>query len=149
MPILSSWLSGLGRMLQLAKDSGIEMNRGIVVNDYLETSIPNIYSVANVRSIAELPTALVAPLYEQGAILAKKLAGVESDGYQGSVVSTKLKVSGVDVFSAGRSRMNRVRKRSACRMICMASIRRSLFENGKVVGAVCSAIPLTAHVFSR
>ncbi|MED4959485.1 nitrite reductase large subunit NirB, partial [Paenibacillus macerans] len=44
---------------------------------------------------------LVAPLYEQGSVLAKRLSGVETAGYEGSVTSTKLKVSGVDVFSAG------------------------------------------------
>lgn len=44
---------------------------------------------------------LVAPLFEQGQVLAKHLCGVEGQPYEGSIVSTKLKISGVDVFSAG------------------------------------------------
>ncbi|MCZ8518678.1 MULTISPECIES: nitrite reductase large subunit NirB [Paenibacillus] len=93
---------GIKPNVQLAKDSGLEVNRGIVVNDYLETSIPNVYSVGECAEHRGIAYGLVAPLYEQGNELAKRLAGVPSAGYQGSVVSTKLKVSGVDVFSAGQ-----------------------------------------------
>ena len=45
---------------------------------------------------------LVKPLYEQGKVLAKHICGHESQGYQGSVLSTQLKISGVDVFSVGQ-----------------------------------------------
>ncbi len=65
---------GIKPNVQLAKDSGIEVNRGIVVNDYLQTSIPNIYSVGECAEHRGIAYGLVAPLYEQGAILAKKLA---------------------------------------------------------------------------
>lgn len=86
----------------MAKKSGIEINRGILVNDFMETNIPNVYSVGECVEHRGISYGLVAPLYEQGAVLAKKLAGLETEGYHGSVVSTKLKVSGVDVFSAGQ-----------------------------------------------
>ncbi|MFP3122412.1 nitrite reductase large subunit NirB [Ectobacillus funiculus] len=92
---------GIRPNVQLGRESGLEVNRGIIVNDYLETSIPNVYAVGECAEHRGIAYGLVAPLYEQGNILAKKLAGVEGEGYQGSVVSTKLKVSGVDVFSAG------------------------------------------------
>jgi len=140
---------GIKPNVQLAKDSGIEVNRGIVVNDYLQTSIPNIYSVGECAEHRGIAYGLVAPLYEQGAILAKKLAGVDSDGYQGSVVSTKLKVSGVNVFSQAASRMSRERRRSVCRMICLASIRRSFLKMAKWSALFCSETPLTARVYSR
>lgn len=86
----------------MAKKSGIEINRGILVNDFMETNIPNVYSVGECVEHRGISYGLVAPLYEQAAVLAKKLAGLETEGYHGSVVSTKLKVSGVDVFSAGQ-----------------------------------------------
>lgn len=86
----------------LAKSSGIEVNRGVVVNDFMETNVPGIYAVGECAEHRGIAYGLVAPLYEQGAVLAKRLAGVATEGYAGSVTSTKLKVSGVDVFSAGQ-----------------------------------------------
>lgn len=93
---------GIKPNMAMAKKSGIEVNRGILVNDFMETNIPNVYSVGECVEHRGISYGLVAPLYEQAAVLAKKLAGIETDGYHGSVVSTKLKVSGVDVFSAGQ-----------------------------------------------
>ncbi|MBW5446342.1 nitrite reductase large subunit [Cohnella sp. CFH 77786] len=93
---------GIRPNTDLAKASGIEVNRGIVVNDFMETSVPNVYAVGECAEHRGIAYGLVAPLYEQGAVLAKHLAGAETEGYAGSVTSTKLKVSGVDVFSAGR-----------------------------------------------
>ena len=77
------------------------MNRGIVVNDYLQTSWPDVYAVGECREHRGVCYGLVAPLFEQGQVLAKHLCGVEGQPYEGSIVSTKLKISGVDVFSAG------------------------------------------------
>ena len=67
----------------------------------METNVPGVYAVGECAEHRGIAYGLVAPLYEQGAVLAKHLAGVETSGYAGSVTSTKLKVSGVDVFSAG------------------------------------------------
>jgi len=92
---------GIRPNVALAQESGIEVNRGIVVNDYLETKTPNVYSVGECAEHRGIVYGLVAPLYEQGAVLAKRICGVETKPYEGSVLSTKLKVSGVDVFSAG------------------------------------------------
>ena len=92
---------GIKPNIKLAEESGILTNRGIVVNDYLETNIAGIYAVGECAEHRGIAYGLVAPLYEQGAVLAKRLAGLETEGYAGSVTSTKLKVSGVDVFSAG------------------------------------------------
>ena len=92
---------GIKPNVELAKRAGLEVNRGIVVNDFMETSIQGIYAVGECAEHRGIAYGLVAPLYEQGAVLAKRLVGVETSGYAGSVTSTKLKVSGVDVFSAG------------------------------------------------
>ncbi|GGA37721.1 nitrite reductase large subunit NirB [Paenibacillus physcomitrellae] len=92
---------GIRPNVELAKHAGLQVNRGIVVNDYMETSVPGIYALGECAEHRGIAYGLVAPLYEQGAVLAKRLAGVNTEGYAGSVTSTKLKVSGVDVFSAG------------------------------------------------
>ena len=93
---------GIRPNVALARTAGIEVNRGIVVDDYMATSAENVYAVGECAEHRGIAYGLVAPLYEQGAVLAKKLAGAQTAGYAGSVTSTKLKVSGVDVFSAGR-----------------------------------------------
>ncbi|MFC4770346.1 nitrite reductase large subunit NirB, partial [Effusibacillus consociatus] len=92
---------GIKPNVALAKENGIEVNRGIVVNDYLQTSVPNVYAVGECAEHRGMVYGLVAPLFEQGQVLAKHVCGVETAPYEGSIVYTKLKVSGVDVFSAG------------------------------------------------
>lgn len=85
----------------LAREAGIAVNRGIVVDDYLQTSSPNIYAVGECAEHNGIAYGLVAPLFEQGKVLAKQLCHGATDPYKGSILSTQLKVSGVEVFSAG------------------------------------------------
>ena len=92
---------GIRPNIQVAKESGIYVNRGIVVNDFMETSVPNIFAVGECAEHREMVYGLVAPLYEQGKVLAATLCGIETKPYEGSIVGTGLKVSGVDLFSAG------------------------------------------------
>lgn len=95
---------GVRPNIKLAADSGIETNRAIVVNDYMETDVPNIYAVGECAEHRGMVYGLVAPLYEQGKVLAKKICGVEAEAYEGSILYSQLKVSGVEVFSAGEIR---------------------------------------------
>ncbi|MBT2728544.1 NAD(P)/FAD-dependent oxidoreductase [Bacillus sp. ISL-75] len=92
---------GIKPNIALAKEIGVTVNRGIVVNDYLQTDIPHIYAVGECAEHNGIPYGLVAPLYEQGKVLAKHICGVDTEPYKGSILSTQLKVSGVEVFSAG------------------------------------------------
>ncbi|QCU13684.1 nitrite reductase large subunit [Bacillus subtilis] len=85
----------------LGAESGIPVNRGIIVNDYMQTEIPHIYAVGECAEHRGIAYGLVAPLYEQARVLAKHICGIETKPYEGSVLSTQLKVSGVEVFSAG------------------------------------------------
>ncbi len=85
----------------LAKSAQLETVKGIVVDDFLQTSDESIYAVGECVQHNGNTYGLVAPLYEQGKVLAKKLAGKEVEGYLGSTLSTRLKISGVDLFSAG------------------------------------------------
>ncbi|MFC4803056.1 nitrite reductase large subunit NirB [Neobacillus sp. GCM10023253] len=92
---------GIKSNTELAKNSGIYVNRGIVVNDFMETGVPHIYAVGECAEHREIVYGLVAPLYEQGKVLANRISGFEAAPYKGSVTGTQLKVAGVDLFSAG------------------------------------------------
>ncbi|GMK39994.1 nitrite reductase [NAD(P)H] [Paenibacillus sp. CCS19] len=92
---------GIKPNVRLAIDSGIEVNRAIVVNDRMETSAPNVYAVGECAEHRGMVYGLVAPLYEQGKVLAQAICEQETEGYRGSVLYSQLKVSGVDVFSVG------------------------------------------------
>lgn len=87
--------------VQLAKDCGIHTNRGIVVNDYMETSEKDIYAVGECVEHNGFVYGLVKPLYEQGKVLANRLCSNKKKRYKGSVLSTSLKVPGIDLFSIG------------------------------------------------
>jgi len=83
-----------------AADAGIAVNRGIVVDDHLETSAPGLFAIGECAEHRGICYGLVQPGYEQADVLARRLAG-EAAHYPGSILATNLKVSGVDVFSAG------------------------------------------------
>ena len=85
----------------LAESAGIHCNKGIVVNDTMQTYDPRIYAVGECANHRGIAYGLVAPLFEQAKVCANHLAMFGIGRYLGSVTSTKLKVTGVDVFSAG------------------------------------------------
>jgi nitrite reductase (NADH) large subunit len=85
---------------ELAKDAGLNVKRGIVVDDDLRTSAPDIFAIGECAEHRGICYGLVEPAYEQAQVLARHLAG-RAGTYKGSVVATNLKVSGVGVFSAG------------------------------------------------
>lgn len=93
--------AGIRPAADLAKASGLECGRGVCVDDELRTSDPNIFAVGECAEHRGQCYGLVAPLYEQGKVLADVITGVKGRVYEGSVVSTKLKVSGVAVYSGG------------------------------------------------
>ncbi|MFE4706171.1 nitrite reductase large subunit NirB [Peribacillus simplex] len=127
---------GIKPNVQLAKNCGIPVNRGIIVDDYMETGIPNIYSVGECAEHREMVYGLVAPLYEQGKVLAKRICGQEGKAYEGSVLSTKLKVSGVDVFSAGEIFEDEQAKSIKEFNEWNGTYKKVMIRNGKISGAV-------------
>ncbi|WP_236685940.1 nitrite reductase large subunit NirB [Pseudoxanthomonas suwonensis] len=93
--------AGIRPNTTLAQAAGIHCNRGIVVNDTLQTYDPRVYAVGECASHRGIAYGLVAPLFEQAKICANHLATWGIGIYKGSAVSTKLKVTGIDLFSAG------------------------------------------------
>jgi nitrite reductase (NADH) large subunit len=85
----------------LAESAGIHCNRGIVVNDTMQTYDPRIYAIGECVNHRGTAYGLVAPLFEMAKVAANHLAEFGIARYTGSVTSTKLKVTGIDLFSAG------------------------------------------------
>ncbi len=92
--------AGIRPNVALAKDAGIPVNRGIVVDDVMQTGAADIFALGECAEHRGICYGLVEPAYEQARVLAQHLAG-GAVAYSGSVVATNLKVSGVSVFSAG------------------------------------------------
>ncbi|HLA74656.1 MAG TPA: nitrite reductase large subunit NirB [Gammaproteobacteria bacterium] len=92
---------GIRPNFALAKKSGIHCERGVVVSDTMQTYDPRIYAVGECAQHRGKTYGLVAPLFEMAKVCANHLAQIGYGRYQGSVTSTKLKVTGIDVFSAG------------------------------------------------
>jgi nitrite reductase (NADH) large subunit len=92
--------AGIRPNVGLAKDAGIAVKRGIVVDDVMRTSAEKIFALGECAEHRGICYGLVEPAYEQARVLAQHLAS-RTATYQGSVVATNLKVSGVSVFSAG------------------------------------------------
>ena len=93
---------GIRPNTELAEQAGLLVNRGIVVSDTMQTvTDPRIWSVGECAAHRGTAYGLVAPLFEQAKVAANHLAEFGIARYQGSLTSTKLKVTGIDLFSAG------------------------------------------------
>jgi nitrite reductase (NADH) large subunit len=92
--------AGIRPNIALAGEAGIPVNRGVVVDDHMQTGVPDIFALGECAEHRGICYGLVEPAYEQARVLARHLAG-DTAIYAGSVVATNLKVSGVSVFSAG------------------------------------------------
>ncbi len=91
---------GIRPEVRLAKDAQLDVARGILVNDQMRTSDPAIYALGECVEHSGQLFGLVAPLYDQAAVLAQTLLGQEA-AFRPVQTATKLKVTGVDLFSAG------------------------------------------------
>jgi nitrite reductase (NADH) large subunit len=92
---------GIRPNTDLAQSAGLHCNRGVVVNDTMQTFDPRIYAVGECVSHRGTAYGLVAPLFDMAKVCANHLAQFGIGRYSGSLTSTKLKVTGVDLFSAG------------------------------------------------
>jgi nitrite reductase (NADH) large subunit len=127
--------AGIRPNTALAKDAGISVNRGIVIDDHLQTGVADIFALGECAEHRGICYGLVDPAYEQARVLAQHLAG-NSACYSGSVVATNLKVSGVAVFSAGDFNAD-----DGAETIVLSDTRRGAYKklviaNGRLTGAV-------------
>jgi nitrite reductase (NADH) large subunit len=93
--------AGIKPSVELARRAGLTVGRGVVVNDYLETSSPDIFAIGECVEHNGICYGLIAPLLEQAKVLAATITGHKGPVYAGTLQAAKLKIAGVDVFSAG------------------------------------------------
>jgi nitrite reductase (NADH) large subunit len=93
--------AGIRPRTGLAREARLHCAKGVVVNDAMQTFDPRIYAVGECAEHRGVAYGLVAPLFEQAQVCANHLACLGYSSYQGSRLSTRLKVTGIEVFSTG------------------------------------------------
>ncbi|HKX78470.1 MAG TPA: nitrite reductase large subunit NirB [Novosphingobium sp.] len=127
--------AGIRPSTGLAKAAGLECERGVMVDDHMVTSDPAVLAVGECVQHRGTCYGLVAPLWEMCRALADHLTG-EPTGYEGSVTSTKLKVSGIDLFSAGDFSGGDGAEDIVMRDAARGVYKRVIVKDDRLVGAV-------------
>ncbi len=127
---------GIRPNVELAQSAGLHCNRGIVVNDTMQTFDPAVYAVGECVAHRGLTYGLVAPLFEMAKVCANHLAHYGIGRYAGSVTSTKLKVTGIDVFSAGDFGGGEDSEEIVLHDAVGGVYKRLVLRNDRIIGAV-------------
>ena len=127
--------AGIRPNIALARDAGIAVNRGVIVDDALQTGAPDIFALGECAEHRGICYGLVEPAYEQARVLAQHLAG-RTAAYDGSVVATNLKVSGVSVFSAGDFLGSDGSESIVLSDVRRGSYKKLVISDGRLTGAV-------------
>ncbi len=127
---------GIRPNVALAKAAGLDCGRGIVVDDGMRTSDPAIFAIGECAEHRGVAYGLVAPIWDMCRVLGDVLTGAEDAAYEGSLLQTRLKVSGVEVFSAGKFAGGDGCEDLVFRDAGRGVYKRVVLEGGKVAGAV-------------
>jgi nitrite reductase (NADH) large subunit len=127
---------GIRPNVALAESAGVYCNRGIVVSDTMQTYDPSIYAVGECVSHRGIAYGLVAPLFDMAKVCANHLARMGIAYYQGSVTSTKLKVTGVDLFSAGNFTGSNETNEIVMHDVTGGRYKKLVLNNDTLIGAV-------------
>ena len=127
---------GIRPNLALAKEAGLTVNRGIVVDPSMRTSDPDIYAVGECVEAHGQCFGLVAPLYEMANVLAEHLAGRHDAAFKPTATATKLKVTGVNLFSAGDFADGPGREEIVLRDAAQNIYKRLVIQDNKLIGVV-------------
>ncbi|MEZ5850368.1 MAG: nitrite reductase large subunit NirB [Hyphomicrobiaceae bacterium] len=120
----------------LAKEAGITVNRGIVTDAGMRTSDPDIFALGECAENDGQVFGLVAPLYEMANVVAAQLAGDETAAFKASATATKLKVTGVNLFSAGDFAEGKDREEIVLRDAARSIYKRLVIKDDKLTGVV-------------
>ncbi|MEP3047629.1 MAG: nitrite reductase large subunit NirB [Roseibium sp.] len=126
---------GIRPSADLAKSIGLEVNRGVLVGDDMRTSDKDIFALGECVEHRSMCYGLVAPLYDMAGVIADNLLGGTSE-YTGSVTATKLKVTGVDLYSAGDFAEGDDREEIVLRDASAGVYKRLVLEDNKIIGAI-------------
>jgi nitrite reductase (NADH) large subunit len=127
--------AGIRPAAELARAAGLEVGRGIQVDDALQTSDARIFALGECAEHRGTCYGLVAPLYEMAQVLAERLSGGDAL-YAGSVTATKLKVTGIDLYSAGDFADGHDREEIVLRDAAAGVYKRLVIRNDTIIGAV-------------
>ncbi|WP_319824745.1 nitrite reductase large subunit NirB [Thalassovita sp.] len=120
----------------LAKESGLEVRRGIITDATLRTSDPAIFAVGECAEVGDMVYGLVAPLYQMARVAAAHLAGPSDAAFQHVETPTKLKVTGCDLYSVGDFSEGPDKEDIVLRDSTRGSYKRVILKDNAVVGAV-------------
>ncbi len=127
--------AGIRPETRLAVESGLHVERGIVVDDALHTSDPHIFALGECVEHDEVVYGLVAPLFDMAKVLARTLTGARAR-FKAPAVATRLKVTGVELFSAGEFAENEGREDIVFRDPARGIYKRLVLEENRIVGIV-------------
>lgn len=128
--------AGIRPNAALALDAGMTVNRGIVVNDRLQTSDPDILALGECAEVGGACYGLVAPLYRMAEVAAAQLAGDTAARFEDAPMATRLKVNGIDLYSAGDFGEGEGREEIVLRDAASGVYKRLVLENNRIAGAV-------------
>ena len=127
---------GVRPNIELAQKAGLHCERGIVVSDTMQTFDPRIYAVGECVAHRGVGYGLLEPLYEMAKVCATHLAGSGIGRYAGSIPSTRLKVTGIDLFSAGDFMGGAGTEVITLNDVGSGIYRKVVLKNNQVAGAV-------------
>ncbi|GAA6182601.1 MULTISPECIES: nitrite reductase large subunit NirB [unclassified Shimia] len=127
---------GIRPNVQLAQDIGLEVNRGIVTTNGMQTSDPDIFSVGECVEVGGMVYGLVAPLYQMAKVAAAHLSGPSDALFKHSETPTKLKVTGCDLYSVGDFSEGEDREDIVLRDAKGGTYKRVIVQDNAVIGAV-------------
>jgi nitrite reductase (NADH) large subunit len=127
---------GIRPNVGLAKDTGLDVNRGIVTDDHMVTSDPSIFALGECAEVGGHVYGLVAPLYEMARVAAARLADSEDRRFVHSDTPTKLKVTGIDLYSIGDFADGDDREEIILRDASAGIYKRVILQDNKIIGTV-------------
>ncbi|MBV9956464.1 MAG: NAD(P)/FAD-dependent oxidoreductase, partial [Pseudolabrys sp.] len=127
--------AGIVPNVGLARSADLAVNRGVVVDDTMQTSRADIYAIGECAEHRGVCYGLVEPAYEQADVLAAQLSGRRAH-YAGSIVATNLKVSGVNVFSAGNFLSGADTEQILLTDPSLGAYKKLVLKEGRLAGAV-------------
>tara|TARA_R110000824_G_scaffold390760_13_gene587868 strand:+ start:32398 stop:34845 length:2448 start_codon:yes stop_codon:yes gene_type:complete len=127
---------GIRPNAELAKEAGLETNRGIVVNAQMQTSDERIYSLGECAEVNGTCFGLVAPLYQMAGVAAAHLSGDTGQVFTPSQTATRLKVTGIDLYSVGDFAEGDDREEIVLRDASAGIYKRVILKDDRVIGAV-------------
>jgi len=136
IPTLVVMAVGIRPNAALAKEAGIAVNRGIVVDAGMRSNDPDIYALGECAEVNGMVYGLVAPLYEMARVAASQLAGDETAAFVHSDTPTKLKVTGIELFSLGDFADGDDRQEIVLRDASAGVYKRLVLKDDRIIGTV-------------